>query len=85
MTAHNIDKIDLLKLDIEGSEMDAIHGLGERIRDVNVIVGEVHEALIDVDSFYKALTDAGFTVLWRKNFRESEEQQVHGFEAARRG
>ena len=84
MAAHGIDKIDLLKLDIEGSEMDAIRGLGDRIRDVNVIVGEVHEALIDVDTFYKALTDAGFSILWRKNFRESEEQQVHGFEAARR-
>lgn len=84
MDANNIAQIDLLKLDIEGSEMDAIHGLGERIRDVKVIVGEVHEALIDVDAFYKELTDAGFSILWRKNFRESEEQQVHGFEAARR-
>ncbi len=84
MAAHNIARIDLLKLDIEGSELDAIHGLGERIRDVDVIIGEVHEALIDVNAFYKTLTDAGFTILWRKNFRESEEQQVHGFEAARR-
>lgn len=83
MAADDIAKIDLLKLDIEGSEMDAIHGLGKRIRDVDVIVGEVHEALIDVDAFYMELTDAGFTILWRKNFRESEEQQVHGFEAAR--
>ena len=74
MAADDIAKIDLLKLDIEGSEMDAIHGLGKRIRDVDVIVGEVHEALIDVDAFYIELTDAGFTILWRKNFRESEEQ-----------
>ena len=84
MEEHGIAKIDLLKLDIEGSELDALYGLGERIRDVDVIVGEVHEALIPVDTFHCTLEDAGFSILWRKSFRESEEQQVHGFEAARR-
>ena len=83
MAAHGIAHVDLLKLDIEGGEMDALIGLGDRIGDVSVIVGEVHEAIIDTDGFYAYLKDHGFKVLWTKRFHGSEEQQVHGFEAAR--
>lgn len=83
MQQQGISRIDLLKLDIEGSELDALKGLGERIRDVNVIVGEVHEAIVDEAAFYRFLEEHGFRVLWKKFFRESREQQVHGFEAAR--
>lgn len=83
MDAHAIARVDLLKLDIEGGEMEALLGLGDRIGDVSVIVGEVHEAIIDTDAFYAYLKDHGFKVLWTKRFHGSEEQQVHGFEAAR--
>lgn len=83
MAQQNIDKIDLLKLDIEGSELDAMKGLGPRIKDVRAIIGEVHEAIVDEDAFYAFLKDNGFKVLWKRFFQESREQQVHGFEAVR--
>ena len=83
MATHGIARVDLLKLDVEGGEMAALIGLGDRIGDVSVIVGEVHEAIIDTDAFYAYLRDYGFRVLWTKRFHGSEEQQVHGFEAAR--
>jgi len=82
MDTHKIDKVDLLKLDIEGGEMDALIGLGSRIKDVSVIVGEVHEAIIDAEAFYDYLSDQSFKVLWTRRFNGSERQQVHGFEAA---
>ena len=83
MAKKKIAKIDLLKLDIEGSELDALKGLGDRIADVDVIVGEVHETLVDQAEFYSYLTSRGFRILWKRSFQGSEEQHVHGFEAAR--
>lgn len=83
MEEKNIDRVDLLKLDIEGSELDALEGLGARISDVDVIVGEVHESIIDEQTFYDFLSRHGFKVLWKRFFHESREQQVHGFEASR--
>lgn len=85
MEQKQLERIDLLKLDIEGSELDALKGLGERIRDVDVIIGEVHEALVDEREFYEFLERNGFKVLWKRFFQESREQQVHGFEASRIG
>lgn len=83
MAERAIERIDLLKLDIEGGELDALKGLGARIGDVSVIIGEVHEAIIDQDEFYAFLAENGFSVLWKREFAESREQKVHGFEAAR--
>ncbi|MEK6924274.1 MAG: FkbM family methyltransferase [Candidatus Micrarchaeota archaeon] len=37
-----IGNVDLLKIDIEGGEREALIGLGKRIRDVSHIVGELH-------------------------------------------
>jgi hypothetical protein len=34
---HNIDKIDLLKIDTQGSEILVMEGLGERINDIEFI------------------------------------------------
>ena len=84
MDKNEIDRIDLLKLDIEGSELDALKGLGTRIGDVDVIIGEVHEAIVDQRAFYNFLEHNGFRILWKRFFRESREQQVHGFEASRK-
>ncbi|SLN42706.1 FkbM family methyltransferase [Ruegeria meonggei] len=81
MAEFKINKIDLLKLDIEGSELDVLIGLGNRINDVSVIVGEVHEAIIDPEDFFSYLREGGFKVLWTRRFHGSKEQQVHGFEA----
>ncbi len=83
MDQKDIERVDLLKLDIEGSELDALKGLGVRVRDVDVIIGEVHEAIVDEREFYDFLEQHGFRVLWKRFFQESREQQVHGFEASR--
>jgi FkbM family methyltransferase len=72
--------IDLLKLDVEGSEMDAIEGMGEGVRDVGVIVGEFHEALVDESRFYSYLEQRGFR---RVRKSATHEQGVHVFELAR--
>jgi FkbM family methyltransferase len=78
-----IATIDLLKLDIEGGEIEALHGLGSRVCDVNVIVGEVHEKIIDTAEFYDLLAQAGFEILWTRQFRDGAAQGEHGFEAVR--
>lgn len=83
MAEHGIDRIDLLKLDVEGAELDALIGLGERIRDVSVIIGEMHETVVDEGEFYRFLEDAGFRLVQRRSFAESEGEKVHGFEVAR--
>lgn len=75
--------VDLLKLDVEGSELDVLRGLGTRLADVRVIIGEVHERLVDSRVFYEYLAAHGFTVLWRRYFQGGERDRVHGFEAAR--
>ena len=38
----NIDKIDVLKIDTEGSEYDVLLGLGENIKNVKCILFEHH-------------------------------------------
>lgn len=84
LEAHGIDRIDLLKLDVEGAEMEVLSGLGERIKDVAVIIGEMHESVIDESTFYGFLKEAGFEIVWRGNFSESETERVHGFEAVQK-
>jgi FkbM family methyltransferase len=79
-----IEAIDLLKLDVEGSELDLLKGLGDRVRKVRVICGEVHEQIVPPEEFFGLLERYGFTLLWRKSFEEDLGQRVHHFEAARR-
>ncbi|MBL9059363.1 MAG: FkbM family methyltransferase [Mangrovicoccus sp.] len=78
-----LPRIDLLKLDVEGAEMEVLIGLGERIRDVGVIVGELHETIVDAATFYGFLKDAGFRLVAKTAFREGDVTGVHGFEVAR--
>ena len=80
---HGHDQVDLLKLDVEGSEIDALVGLGTMINHVGGIVAEVHEHQIDVAEFYRILEDAGFEVVRRRYYREGRESGVHTMEAWR--
>ena len=84
MEAQGLRRIDLLKLDVEGAELDALVGLDARIADVRVIVGELHEHVVDATEFYTFLKDAGFRIVARTAFREGNVTGVHGFEAARK-
>lgn len=77
-----IHHVDLLKLDVEGSELDAIAGLGERIGDVTVIVGEFHEHLVDQQTFYAHLEKHGFRQVRRSPSAKTESGSVHFFEVA---
>jgi FkbM family methyltransferase len=56
-----IARIDLLKLNVESSEFDALQGLGERISDVGVIVGEIHEK-VDANEVKRYLKEKGFRI-----------------------
>lgn len=78
---NGIAAVDLLKLDIEGSELDALIGLGDRIADVGLILGEVHESIVDTEAFYAHLTEHGFRIVWKTYFREGPGSHVHNFEA----
>jgi len=75
--------VDILKLDVEGAELDVLHGLGDRIKDIGIIVGEVHERVVDVDAFYRYLSQSGFSNVMRVPFRDGDAEGVHGFEACR--
>jgi FkbM family methyltransferase len=79
-----IEHVDLLKLDVEGSELDALHGLGDRLGDVDVIAGEMHEDLVDDAEFYGFLDAHGFELVQKTRFDSSAADRVHMFEVRRR-
>jgi FkbM family methyltransferase len=83
MAATGIRRIDILKIDVEGAELEVLAGLGDRIGDVGVIVGELHEKVVDAAEVYGFLKDAGFREVGRTAFREGDVTGVHGFEVAR--
>jgi FkbM family methyltransferase len=58
---HRLDRLDLLKLDVEGAELDALDGFS-RLDNVGTIIGEVHRDLLarGVDTFFERL--GGFEV-----------------------
>ncbi len=82
MAEHEIDRVDLLKLDVEGFEVEVLEGFGDRLSDVAVIAGEAHLDVVEADTFYGLLADQGFEVLWRRPASNPEEN-VELFEAAR--
>ena len=82
MEEQGLDHVDLLKLDVEGFEVEVLEGFGERLDDVGVIAGEAHLDVVDGDAFYGLLADRGFRVLWRKPATNPDEN-VELFEAAR--
>lgn len=78
-----IDRVDLLKLDVEGHELRALQGLGDRIDAVQAVIGECHERLVDAGAFYAFLESRGFRVLRRTHFGAGEADGTHVFEATR--
>ncbi|MGH8218748.1 MAG: FkbM family methyltransferase [Steroidobacteraceae bacterium] len=66
MRTHGIDQVDLVKIDVEGMDLQVIRGFGERLRDVRAIQFEYgifniasHDLLSD---FYRHLQALGFLV-----------------------
>jgi FkbM family methyltransferase len=77
LRAKRIDRVDVLKLDVEGSELDAIEGLGSAIDSVHVIVGELHEKTVDEVRFYRYVEGKSFRLVTRTDARE---EGAHHFE-----
>ncbi len=75
-----VDCVDVLKLDVEGSELDVLMGLGDQLDRVDVIVGQLHEKLVDEHEFYRYTDARGFRRVKRERAREGD---VHLFELAR--
>ncbi len=80
---HGVTRVDLLKLDVEGSEADVVEGLGDRLDDVGVIVGEMHERLVDAPALYARLEARGFRRVKKVYYGDGEADGVHAFEMAR--
>jgi FkbM family methyltransferase len=78
-----IDHVDLLKIDVEGSERDLLTGLGDRLDAVQVIVGELHETLVDEAEFYRYLEGRGFRRVRKEYYGSGKAEGVHVFEVAR--
>jgi FkbM family methyltransferase len=78
---HHMDHVDILKLDIEGSELDAMESLGDFASRIGIVVGELHTSMVDEDHFYRLAESQGFHRVKREPARESG---VHLFELARR-
>jgi FkbM family methyltransferase len=83
LESKRIDRVDLLKLDVEGSEYDALLGLGDRLGLVHTIVGELHETMVSEAAFYQYLTNRGFRVVRREYYGSGREDGVHAFEVTR--
>jgi len=83
LASSGIERVHLLKLDVEGSELDTLHGLGDRLGTVDVIAGEMHEELVDETEFYEFLAAHGFRVLQKSRFDSSADDHVHMFEVSR--
>lgn len=47
MESRNINTIDILKIDVEKSELDVLYSIGDKLANINSIVAEVHENNLD--------------------------------------
>lgn len=77
------ERVDLVKLDVEGAELDALEGLGSWVERVERIAGEVHERVVPAAALEAWLTGRGFRVELH-DFPSAAGKGVRGFEAARR-
>jgi FkbM family methyltransferase len=68
VAARGIDRVDVLKIDVEGHELDVLKGAAASLATISVVQFEFGGTAIDTRTFFRdywtLLTDAGFT-LWR--------------------
>jgi len=78
-----LERVDLLKLDVEGYETEVVRGFAKHLSRVKAIVGEVHERLVDQRAFYSLLEESGYSIVARRETRNAKREGVHIFEAVR--
>jgi len=78
-----LECVDLLKIDVEGYEIEVVRGFAPFLARVRAIVGEVHERLVDQHAFYSLLEENGYSIVARTETRNSTREGVHMFEAVR--
>lgn len=72
-------KIELIKIDVEGSEEQVLEGSVHALRRCNIIVGELHEALLPEDKFRELMKN--FFVVIGEPFTSA---RVHSFWAVKK-
>lgn len=78
-----LERVDLLKLDVEGAELEVLEGLGEAASRVARIAGEVHEAVVSVADLERWLEDHGFRLRCVSTPPSAVGKRVRCFEAER--
>lgn len=61
MVANNIDRVDVLKIDVEKAELDVLLSLGDKLADVGCVVAEVHQP--NLERFVEVLNGRFSTVI----------------------
>lgn len=70
MRAHQLDSIDFLKIDIEGSEFSLLRDAGSWLSRVDRLAMEVHAAYGSPVQLCRELSRAGYTVRYRSSALE---------------
>lgn len=78
-----IERVDLLKLDVEGYEAEVVRGFAHVLSRVQAIIGEVHERFVDQQAFYSLLEERGYAIVARRETRNSTREGMQMFEAVR--
>ena len=76
LSENSIDKIQFMKIDIEGGEYPLLQNNSAWITLVDNLVMEVHQGLGDAEQLVHRLRSSGFTVLCTDNFGEPVEARV---------
>jgi len=61
--AHTVERAKLIKIDVEGFELEVLHGLGRRLVDCENLIVEILDDTLahKKDTFFSLLREAGFT------------------------
>jgi len=84
LEAAEVSTVDLLKLDVEGAELELLQGLGPAIDRVDRIAGEIHESRVSAAAVYDLLDAGGHRIVETRRFPSSGDEDVHFFAATRR-
>lgn len=85
LDSSGIERVDLLKLDVEGSELETLRGLGGRLANVQRIVGELHTDVVAENDFYGLVRAGGLEIRSRRRVDSADplEGATEIFEARR--